>query len=339
MYEKLIIKEESMTYIKVYLFVVISLLLVSCGNTSTKSMAISDNQGSLILISDKVDQITIRADIFRYAYNYTVDWGDNSKDINVTDSVTHIYDKKDNYVIKIRGKFPKFNGGRICREGIKSLEQWGNIEWKDMSDMFNGCSSFEIHATDIPNLKSVKSMTGLFRGLIHFNQDIGSWDVSHVEEMYGMFRGASSFNQDIIGWDVSNVKNMGSMFAYAKNFNQPIGKWDTSKVKNMGAMFLYADHFDQDISHWNIELVEYREPIYWTPGHATFYGMDAFLRGAGLSTSNYDAILKSWSNQNVQHNIYFDGGSSKYSQDAKAARDKLVNTFGWTIDDGGEEEE
>lgn len=63
----------------------------------------------------------------------------------------------------------------------------------------------------------------------------------------------------------------------------------------------------------------------------------SMFMGVTLSTANYDALLKDWSQQDLQHNTTFDVGNSRYSSDAKAARDKLINDFSWTIRDGGQE--
>jgi surface protein len=40
----------------------------------------------------------------------------------------------------------------------------------------------------------VTDMHDLFKGIVHFNEDISRWDVSAVTDMSGMFSGASSFN-------------------------------------------------------------------------------------------------------------------------------------------------
>jgi len=319
--------------IAVKILILISVFLISCSSDNTKkaNIPITDNNGSFIFKSKDTDRVILGADISNYDYDYIVDWGDGTIDMNITDSIEHIYGKKEMYIVKIRGVYPKLN---TC-QSISSLEQWGNIEWKDMSRMFWRCSQIVINATDTPNLKSVTSMSELFRSLSTFNQDISNWDVSNVKDMSYMFSYAKNFNQDISSWDVSNVKDMGYMFAFAEIFNQPIGKWNTSNVKDMGRMFWNAEKFDQDLSHWNISSVEYKERWLSTPGIGRFFGLDSMFDGVTLSTANYDALLQSWSAQEVHHDMYFGAGSSKYSKASKGARERLIKEHGWTIEDGG----
>ena len=98
----------------------------------------------------------------------------------------------------------------------------------------------------------VTDMSELFKNVITFNQDIGSWDTSSVTDMSWMFNEAFAFNQDIGSWDTSNVTNMYAMFARAHAFNQDIGSWDTSKVENMVFMFYEARVFNQFIRGWTV---------------------------------------------------------------------------------------
>ena len=46
-------------------------------------------------------------------------------------------------------------------------------------------------------------------------------------------------------------------------------------------------------------------------------------------------MLISWASQNVQPNVVFSGGSSKYNESAVSARSHLIDVHGWTITDGG----
>ena len=302
-------------YKRFYLLIIASLLVMACGSTHTKkNTPITDNQGSFIFTVKDTDFYRIEAAVDKYAYNYSVDWGDGSHDSNATEGIAHEYEKKGTYTIKINGIFPKLKRCYTVLPApsveISSIEQWGDIEWKDMSSMFYHCPNIAINATDIPNLKSVKNMAG-------------------------MFKNVKNFNQNISNWDVSNVENMGSMFAGATSFNQPIGKWNTGKVTNMGDMFRGAKKFDQDLSHWDITSVVYRDSIAYAPGIGVFFGLERMFEGVTLSTKNYDAILQSWSQQAVHKNIHFDAGNSKYSEASIEAREKLINEYQWRIRDGG----
>jgi surface protein len=159
------------------------------------------------------------------------------------------------------------------------------------------------------------------------NPDITNWNMSYAKSMANMFS-YSNFNQDISGWDTSRVGDMYEMFVGDEAFNQPIGSWDTSKVTRIDRMFNnnvgLQMTFDQDLSGWNVERVITAN----TFGHPTYFE---------LSTANYDALLTSWGAQNVESNVTISFGTSQYNEGgaAEAGRNTLVNTYGWTITDGG----
>jgi len=210
----------------------------------------------------------------------------------------------------------------------QDISNWDVSSAENMLRMFDG-SPFN---QDIGgwNVGNVTSMFEMF-GDTPFNQDIGGWNVGNVRSMGSMFNGASSFNQDIGGWNVASVTNMGRMFHAASSFDQDIGGWNVASVTNMERMFDAAFSFDQDISSWNIVNV------------ANFTN---FMRYAGLSTVNYDALLVSWestlqaaypSGVGYPHTINIHFGGSQYTAGgaADAARASLISIFGWTITDGG----
>jgi len=309
-------------------------------------------------------------------YDYNVDCDSNgTNDVERSDAgnYTCTYANEGTYTISITGIFPQIYFNRQKdREKLISIDQWGNGVGDSMKKAFAGCANMTMTATDTPDLANVTDMYGMFERASAFNQYIGDWNVSRVTNMSLMFVYASSFNQDIGNWNVSTVTNMMYMFSNASSFNQDIKNWDVSAVTNMRLMFLKAVKFNQDISSWNVSAVTdmlfmfgyataFNQDIgNWNVSSVTnmllmFRGAQAFNQDIGswdvsevtnmlfmfsqatLSTANYDSLLNGWSQLNLQPNITFDGGNSKYSSNASAARQKIIDDFTWTISDSGAE--
>jgi surface protein len=194
----------------------------------------------------------------------------------------------------------------------------------NMYYIFYNCSQFnqDISSWDV---SKVTTWGQGFRGASKFNQNIGNWVMSAVTDMEYMFDGATNFNNgddpSISGWTTSNVDDMQWMFRNTK-FNQPIGSWDTKKVITMERMFENCS-FNQDISNWIITGVT---------------NFNNFMSGKSPSNYNYeyyDNLLNSWSQQNVKTGLTLSMGTIKYSSAGVSGRNTLVNTYGWTITDGG----
>jgi len=103
------------------------------------------------------------------------------------------------------------------------------------------------------------------------------------------------------------------------SFNQNISSWDVSNVTNMRGLFYNATSFNQSIGSWDVSNVT---------------NMSAMFSGDTLSTANYDATLIGWSSKTLKPNVAFSGGNSTYCNSTNA-RGSIINTFGWTITDGG----
>ena len=225
------------------------------------------------------------------------------------------------------GAMPTWDVSNVTsmREAFKSKSDFnGNIvSWDvsnvtDMYGMFYSAQSFnqDISSWDV---SSVNTMERMIYRANSFNQDIGSWDVSSVNTMRYMFRDASAFNQDIGSWDMSNVTDMYQMFLGASAFNQDIGTWDVSSVTNMGLMFLGATSFNQDISSWNVSNVT---------------NLSQFGDGTSISVANYDALFTGWSALTLQQGVTFSNSTLQYCT-AGAARQSIIDTYGWVIEDVG----
>jgi surface protein len=220
----------------------------------------------------------------------------------------------------------------------------GNIT--NMSTMF----SFAHFNQDISNwdVSNVTDMSWMFAQNTHFNQNIGNWNVSSVTNMSGMFSGfwyETIFNQDISNWDVSNVENMSDMFAVSM-FNQDINNWDVSNVTDMSGMFSNAV-FNQYIGDWDVSNVTNMKEMFfsWYPSHnhdisnwdvSNVTDMTDMFKWGLMSTEYYNALLIQWSYLNLKDNVNFCAGVSKYDYGLPAERrEHIVNTYNWTISDGG----
>ncbi len=257
-----------------------------------------------------------------------------------------------------------FNNDIFFNTGIGS---WNVSNVTDMSYMFDNAAVFdqEIGGWDVSNVttmllmfgntnfnqdisgwdtSSVGNMASMFVGDASFNADIGGWDTSNVTEMTSMFQNATSFNQNIGGWDTSNVTNLVSTFSGATSFNQDISGWDTHSLQHAHEMFIGASSFNQDISGWDMHGVADMEQMFrdatafdqdissWNISNVT--DMTHMLTDSGISTTNYDKILKAWAQLPVQSNVSFGAGSIQYLC-SEISRNILTDTYGWTITDGG----
>ncbi len=117
---------------------------------------------------------------------------------------------------------------------------------------------------------------------------------------------------DIV-WTAMGFKSCGNMVLNAKDAP------DLTQVTSLLDAFRFCTKFDADISNWDMSNVT---------NCSNMFG------GVTMSTANYDALLIGWSQQNLKPGVPFSGGNSKYC-DGAAARQSIIDNFGWTISDGG----
>jgi surface protein len=254
---------------------------------------------------------------------------------------------------------------------ITDIKQWGDVAWFSFNGAFWGCSNMLTTATDVPNLSSVTSMRYMFRGASIANPNTTNWDVSNVTDMLVMFTNASSANPDVSNWDVSNVTNMLSMFYSASSANPDVSNWDVSSVTNMRLMFYNISSANLDVSNWDVGSVTNMYGMFrnassvnpdvsnWDVSNVTdmrymfqralianpdvsnwdvssVTNMESMFEDSNLSVENLTAIYENWSQLNLQQNVSFGAGTTKYNASGQAGRDILVNTYNWTITDGGQ---
>jgi surface protein len=178
-----------------------------------------------------------------------------------TDSICH-FKQPGNHQIAMRGEIPNLQLYDGDNYYLKSIDQWGTIQWLSMHRAFSQCGEFNITAKDAPDLSHVTDMSEMFAWAKKMNANINHWDVSNVKDMKEMFYMAKSFNQPLDKWNTSNVVNMTSMFAHARKFNQNINSWNVSHVKNMSGMFYKAEKFNKPLDKWDVSHVEYMPDMF-----------------------------------------------------------------------------
>ena len=293
-------------------------------------------------------------------YDFTVNWGDGTTDTITSwdqSEKTHTY--SDGHGIKtitIVGTIEGWVAGySVDILALISITNVGCLKLGTENSYFNGCTNlttisgtFDLSGIDnlgtmfrncssLTNVQGIESwdvsgvtyIDSMFDGATLFNQDISGWDVSNVLNMQNMFRNATSFNQPLNSWDVSSVTVMANMFKGATSFNQPLNSWDVSSVTQMGNMFNEAISFNQDISSWDISSIQ---------GGSKYPPMAGFM--AGKSTVNYsyyDNLLNAWSQLTLNTEIILDMGDIEYTSAVDHdARQSIIDTYGWTINDGGQ---
>ncbi|NME70896.1 BspA family leucine-rich repeat surface protein [Flammeovirga aprica] len=251
------------------------------------------------------------------ASSFDIDWENNGnwETITTNGTISHTYTTAPD-TIRIRGELNHFEAPK----SIIDVVQWGATNFTSLTESFKDCVKIEkFTASDLPDLSSVTEMRSMFNRAISFNGDLSLWDVSSVRKLSGLFSRAISFNGDLSSWDVSSVTNMEWMFEKAESFNGDISSWDVSSVTNMYGMFRGNTSFNNDLSLWNVSSVA---------------DMRVMFTNSGLSSDNYDRLLKGWSAlPELIEGVQLDA-SVEYCE-AQAERQSLIDNFGWIINDGG----
>lgn len=327
------------------------------------------------------NQIVIPTNSLSYAYNYNVTWknitnsgvGDGAATSQAGDLIIAGLTNGDTYQVEITGLFPAiyFDINAANAIKIRTVDQWGGINWASFNSAFRGCTNLTITASDSPDLSGVTDLSRAFMLCSNFNSNINTWDVSNVTDfslmfyeafafnqplglwdvgnaidMSYMFENANTFNQDIGLWNVANVTNIRNMFSGANLFNQDIGAWDVGSVTNFNSMFLTAVAFNQDISGWNVssgnsfrfmfeDASSFNQNLgSWDISNATNLG--SMLSGTALSVSNYDQTLIGWEALATTPTFQNLGASGLFYCAGETARLNLITTYNWTIDDAGQ---
>lgn len=118
------------------------------------------------------------------------------------------------------------------------------------------------------------------------------------------------------------VGNITALFTNSTGITKGTSNWDMSGCTNITSLFTNAVNWNEDVSGWDVSNL--------------INAVGAF-DNTSFSQVNYDKLLISWAAQSVQSNVTFGASSTQYTAGgaAEAARNTLINTYNWTIIDGG----
>ena len=331
----------------------------------------TDNAGTS---TDTQFTIPTSTDSITQAFLYDIETSDGQTITGVTGNQTITFPSAGTYDIFISGSFPyiKFdNGGDKAK--LLDIKNFGiyALGSTNQRDAFKGCSNMVISATDVGNFGSVTNFFFTWQNcssLTSFplidtssvNNFWGAWqncssltsfpsiNVSSATTLTGMFRNCISLASiDVSGWDVSNVISFNDVFMY--NYALPsinVENWNTSSGVNFKWMFFLSTNLTfSNALNWDTSNATNFTDMF--RGNTLNIPLDSLeinnvtLFGSNFaqfnSVSDYDDTLISWAAQTPQNNINISFGGSQYTLGgaAEAARDTLINTYGWTITDGG----
>jgi surface protein len=216
----------------------------------------------------------------------------------------------------------------------QTLEFWDVSNVINFSYMFGRAKSFNqpLNGWDV---SSGQFFEGTFIGAA-YNLPLDNWDMSNAVEAWIMF-GEGEFNQPIGNWDVSNINSFGAMF-YRSQYNHPLNNWDVSSGTIMEDMFAQSQ-FNHPLTDWDVSNVTNMKYMFGNsnfdqPLNSWIFNSNIdffrFLNNASLSVENYDALLESLYDQNLNNKFF---GDLNLNYCNLIDHDGLINDRGWTFEE------
>lgn len=295
---------------------------------------ISINQwGTLILNTPSVNWA-----YFQGCYSLTIVDAPDTPDLSQTTSLGAMFETCPNLT-----EITNFANWDVSN--ITILAYMFENQWQANTTFNSDCSTWDV--------SNVTWFAGMFNNMQAFNQDLGNWDMSSATNISFMFSG-SGFNNggspSINNWNLSNNVSLNSTFR-STPFNQPIGNWDVRKVTDLRGTFRSCS-FNQDISGWQLDSWNYAPdtflacPFNYDISEWNFskvINMSRFLNSGSFSTANYDKLLLALAAApTLSFNAYIStgpkyttDGTGNIETDPAAARQYIIDTWNWSISDGG----
>lgn len=292
-------------------------------------------------------------------YRSVVSWGDGSSEAlsNTPGNVTHVYPAAGQYVVSIRGDFPRiyFNNGGDKAKVLRVL-QWGAGQWVEFTGAFFGCSNLDDVSEDAEraNTKAATSWLNAFRGCTSLTK-MPRLDTSNATTLSGLCLGNTALKifPQLLTSKVTVFTSLCNGCSALTSF--PF--IDTAAATNIGTAW------DACAALTSFPALDFRSVTAADGALRNCTGLAGFnmhaldlrsltgtgganmLVGTAISKASYNSILDQLANgrgdipANPNSSVRFNAGSfydSSTGYDGKAARLYLTGTKGWTITDLGE---
>jgi hypothetical protein len=137
-----------------------------------------------------------------------------------------------------------------------------------------------------------------------------------------------AFDNDGDRKKVINLKQWGnivwSVFRFRGCFNMYYNATDSPNLTQVGALtvaFNNCGNANIDARNWDVSGIS---------------ALDGTFDNTAMSTENLTAIYENWSQLTLKQNVNVDFGDTQYNTSGQAGKDTMVNTYNWTITDGGQ---
>lgn len=243
------------------------------------------------------------------------------------------------------------NGGDKLK--LVGIRNWGDVVWSSFLTSFWGCGNMTSVSSYVTvNVSSVSTMSYMFfgcYGLASFDES--TFSTTGVAEISAAFSGLTSLvSLDMSGFDLSSVSNFfGALGSNTSMTTLNLSGINTSSATNMSQFVRGTNSLSSlDVSSLNTSGVTNMYRMFESTGSLDIVGIEDldissvtdirdFLNQTTIPTSRYDQLLINYEAQGPPTGLTFNGGDSKYTAGgaAEAARTNLINTYNWTITDGG----
>ena len=191
---------------------------------------------------------------------------------------------------------------------LRSIDQWGDVEWKSFEYAFYNIQNLQVLATDTPNFNGMTNVSYMFSNTNNLTGNFENRNLNGVTHADGMFQYSYYFNGSVAGRDVHTVQSMNYLFAYTYLFDQDLSNWNVSNVTSASDMLSYTS----------------------------------------LSTRNYNKLLDARAQQPVKSNVYlstvggYNGSTTMYGgcgvsngPTGISGHNTLTASKNWQFNDGG----